>query len=71
MKKPMFIFSDLVVVDDGQIGCIVKTWGASEKREIHYEVYVRNYNGIVEYNESDIVRYSISKELHEDEHAWH
>lgn len=62
-----FQFSNVVVVDGDQIGVIVKTWGASEKRPTHYEVYVRSLNAIVEYDESEIKHYVYSKELAEDE----
>ncbi len=53
-NKPKFQFSNVVVVDDENIGVIVKTWGASKNRGVHYEVYVRLYNGIKEYDEKDI-----------------
>jgi hypothetical protein len=32
---------------------------------------VRSYNAIKEYNESDIQRYIVSKELSEEEKQWH
>lgn len=66
-KKPKFMFGDIVVVDGSYIGCIVKTWGASISRGIHYEVYVRSFNAIKEYDEGKIVRYIVSKELDEEE----
>jgi hypothetical protein len=66
-----FYFADQVVVEENLIGCIVKSWGGSERRPPHYEVYVRSYNAIKEYNESDIQRYIVSKELSEEEKQWH
>lgn len=57
MNVPKFQFSNVVVVDGDMVGCIVKTWGASAMkggRGIHYEVYVRYYNAIKEYDEKDI-----------------
>lgn len=62
-------FGDIVVVDDDQIGVVVKVWG----RDNHdhpplYEVYVRNYRGIKEYYEPDVDRYLVRhKELDGDE----
>lgn len=66
-----FFFSDVVVVEGCQIGCIVKSWQASERRQRHYEVYVRSWNAIKEYDEDRIQRYIVSKELSEEEEAWH
>ena len=57
ISNPIFQFSNVVVVDKHMIGVIVKTYGASitgTKRGIHYEVYVRAYNGIREYDEEEI-----------------
>ena len=68
--KAKFLFGDIVVVDESLIGVIVKTW-QTPKRGYHYEVYVRNYNGIVEYDEMDIERYRVRhKELSEEEMEW-
>lgn len=60
---PKFQFSNVVVVDENLIGCIVKTWGASMDRGVHYEVYVRSYNRIEEYDEKDIKHFVYDKEL--------
>ena len=62
-----FLFGDIVVVEKSLIGVIVKSW-ESNKRGRYYEVYVRNYNKIVEYDERDIERYKVRhKELNEEE----
>ena len=66
MKKPLYLFGDVVVVDENLIGVIVKTWENS--KGYHYEVYVRNYNGIKEYRENEIDRYRVRhKELNGEE----
>jgi len=65
-EAPTFQFSNVVVVDGNQIGVIVKTWGASRNRGIHYNVYVRCYNGIKEYDECDIRHLVYDKEIEED-----
>lgn len=59
-----FFFGDIVVVDEINIGVVVKSWithldksGAKEK--YNYEVYVRSYNTIAEYPESKIERYGV------------
>lgn len=63
---PRFQFSNVVVVEDSLIGCVVKTWGASKMRGIHYEVYVRSYNCIKEYDESEIKHFIYDKELEDN-----
>ena len=62
-----FCFGDIVIVENSLIGVICKSWIKNNK-EIYYEVYVRNYNCIKEYNENDIHRYMVRhKELNEEE----
>ena len=62
-----FLFGDIVVVDGNLIGVIVKSWQSSFSGN-HYEVYVRNYNCIKDYDEVDIARYKVRhKELNEEE----
>ena len=65
-QTPKFQFSNVVVVEDSLIGCVVKTWGASKMRGIHYEVYVRSYNCIKEYDESEIKHFVYDKELEDN-----
>ena len=58
-----FTFGDIVVVEDIQIGVVVKCWANKI-----YEVYVRSYNSIREYEEGDIQRYMVRhKYLSEEE----
>lgn len=63
---PKFQFSNVVIVEGNLVGCIVKTWGPSCGRETHYEVYVRSYNSIYEYDEKDIKHFVYDKELEEE-----
>lgn len=71
-----FFFGDIVVVDDNNIGVIVKSWitrlDKEKKREkFNYEVYVRMYNSIKEYPESKIERYGVRhKYLPEEEERY-
>lgn len=61
-----FCFGDIVVVDGNEIGVIVKCWLINQRYE--YEVYVREYNGIMNYDESQIERYMVRhKYLNEEE----
>ena len=60
----IFQFSNVVVVDDDQIGVIVKAW-----EDKTYDVYVRSYNAVKQYKEVDIKHFVYSKYLHEDEYA--
>lgn len=65
-----FLFGDIVVVEDYLIGVIVKTWYSTMKG-YYYEVYVRNYNGIKEYNEEEIERYRVRhKQLNKEEYYY-
>ena len=60
-----FFFGDVVVVDDGNLGVVVKSWAGKEK---NYDVYVRMLNGIKNYKESEMQRYGVRhKYLPEDE----
>lgn len=66
-NKPRFLFGDIVVVENDLIGVVVKTWDSSSKG-YQYEVYVRSYNTINDYDESEIDRYRVRhKELNEEE----
>ena len=65
-KKALFLFGDIVVVENMFIGVVLKTWENS--KGFHYEVYVRSFNSIREYEEKDIERYRVRhKELNEEE----
>ena len=61
-----FCFGDIVVVDECNIGVVVKCWTSRT-----YEVYVRMYNEIRKYEEEDIERYMVRhKYLDRDELNW-
>jgi hypothetical protein len=66
-----FQFGNVVVVDGGQIGVIVKSWDKDESvftdNGKTYDVYVRNLNGFREYREEDIRRFIYSKDLTDEE----
>lgn len=65
-----FTFADVVIVEENLIGVIVKSWQESTlgTRPAHHEVYVRNFNKIKEYEESEMRRYMVRhKELNEEE----
>lgn len=67
--KAKFLFGDIVVVDDNQIGVIVKSW--EDKVGFYYEIYVRSYNCIKDYREEEIERYRVRhKYLSEEEMEW-
>lgn len=59
-EPPLFDFSDVVLVDTDQVGCIVKTW-RGQYGEYNYDVYVRSYNAIKNYKENQIRRYPFGK----------
>lgn len=61
-----FCFGDIVVVDDIQIGVVVKCW-CENTIENNYDVYVRSYNAIKNYNENEIDRYMVRHKYLNDE----
>jgi hypothetical protein len=69
VSKPIFQFGNVVVVDKDQIGLICKTWSSSmgDNGVYNYDVYVRNCNSVINYQESEIKHFVYSKELTEDE----
>ncbi|MDX9744481.1 MAG: hypothetical protein RBT59_11720, partial [Arcobacteraceae bacterium] len=62
-STPKFQFSNVVVVRKNLIGVVVKTWGASKLRGFHYDVYVRSWNRIDEFDEDEIKHLIYDKEL--------
>lgn len=67
-----YCFGDIVIVDENQIGVIVKSWeGSIQGNGPNHDVYVRSYNGIKNYPESEIRRYMVRhKYLDEQEMEW-
>ncbi len=62
-NTPKFQFSNVVVVRKNLVGVIVKTWGASKNRGVHYDVYVRSWNRIEEFDEEEIKHLVYDKEI--------
>ena len=63
-----FCFGDIVVVDKNNIGVVVKSWINGKDNSHNYDVYVRMYNSIVNYEEDQIERYMVRhKYLSEEE----
>lgn len=64
------LFGDIVVVEENLIGVIVKCWVSNllTNPTKKYEVYVREYNRIKEYEWKDVKRYKVRhKYLTEEE----
>ena len=55
------LFGDIVVVEENLIGVVVKCWiGSALTKPIRkYDVYVREYNSIKQYDENNIERYRV------------
>lgn len=51
-------FGSIVVVEGGLVGVVVKCW-----TDCTYEVYVRAYNGVSSYKESEIEKFVYDKVL--------
>ena len=63
-----FQFGNVVVVEGGHIGVVVKSWGPSAvKGIIEHEVYVRSFKCVKTYKQEDISHFIYSKELSEEE----
>ena len=67
-----FTFGDIVVVDEDRLGVVVKCWVGNilkpkSERVPNYEVYVRSYNSIKEYPETEIERYMVRHKYLTDE----
>lgn len=68
-KRPLYLFGDIVVIENFLIGVVVTTW--EDKYGFYYEVYVRSINAIKKYREEDVERYRVRhKELDVEELAW-
>ncbi len=52
-----FTFGDIVVVEGENIGVVLKSW--LSKPEVTHEVYVRMYNNIHTFKESEMERYMV------------
>lgn len=67
-----YCFGDIVVVNDDEIGVVVKCWQRSMRgREPEYDVYCRMSDAIVCYPESKVQRYKVRhKYLDEQELQW-
>lgn len=63
-----YCFGDIVVVEETLIGVVVKDWIPLENsKEINHDVYVREYNAIKNYNESEMQRYMVRHKYLNDE----
>ena len=62
-----FCFGDIVVVDDNQIGVVVKSWVDIKTDILNYDIYVRSYNLIKNYYEDEIERYMVRHKYLNDE----
>ena len=59
-----FNFGNIVVVDENQIGIIVKSWINDRTGKHTYDVYVRSYNCVVNMiPESEIKHFEYDKEI--------
>ena len=65
MDTPKFQFSNVVVVEEESIGVIVKSWEG--EHQYNHDVYVREFNAIKNYQESEIKHFVFSKVLSEEE----
>ena len=73
MTRTLYLFGDIVVVDADQIGVVVKTWEdtSNSPDNYTYDVYIRCYNMVKTYPESEVDRYRVRhKYLDEEELEW-
>lgn len=63
-----YCFGDIVVVEESLIGVICKSWCKSNRgAEPDYDVYVRTFNAIKNYPESQVQRYMVRHKYLNDE----
>lgn len=63
-----FLFGDIVVINNDQIGVVVKTWEINLTKSYEYDIYNRMTSKIETYLEDDIERYRVRhKYLNEEE----
>lgn len=68
MKQPKFLFGDIVVINENQIGIILKTWNKNMSGIFEYDIYNRMTSQIEQFDENDIDRYRVRhKYLNEEE----
>ena len=60
-----FCFGDIVVVEGNLIGVVVKSWVG--EHDVSHDVYVRMFNAIREYKESQMQRYMVRHKYLDDE----
>lgn len=66
-RRMMFGFADVVIVEGNLVGVVVKCWETLVgNRGNHYDVYVRMFNVIREYDEHQVTRFIYDKELSEE-----
>ncbi len=61
-----FNFGNIVVVEGNLVGVVVKSW-YSLKEGYNHDVYVRSFNGIENYKESEIRHIIYDKELSDEQ----
>lgn len=59
----IFTFGDIVIVEETQVGVVVKSWENCNNGEITHEVYVRDYNSICVYKESEMKKFEYDKQI--------
>jgi hypothetical protein len=68
--KSKFLFGDIVVINENNIGVVVKTWekmGKSRVDKYEHEVYNSMTGRIEVYQESEIARYRVRHKYLNDE----
>ena len=68
INQPKFIFGDIIVINEIQIGVILKTWDKNMSGIFEYEIYNRITSEIESYLEKDVERYRVRhKYLNEED----
>jgi hypothetical protein len=60
-----FNFGNIVMIENGLVGVIVKSW--LNKNGYNHDVYVRSYNAIKNYKENEIRHFIYDKELSDED----
>ena len=66
-----YLFGDIVVINENQIGVVVKTWEKTGLNTYEYEIYNRMTNKIETYLEKDIERYKVRHKYLDEEEMYY
>ena len=71
MSKSKFLFGDIIVVRDIEVGVILKTWDKNMLGHFEYEIYNRITSKVELCAECDVERYRVRHKYLNDEEIYY